>query len=129
MVKSLFVRAFSCLEYGIAIFFAASLALALTRGLDRLIPSIYDYSEEQDLVEALRQGYESGQITYLESQQMLQIYRDAQARFRLEIWRIRLLYAVSICISAGFMVLLFKRYRSLRFRERLRGYFFPDAQR
>ena len=125
MVKFLMLRAFSCLEYGIAFLFVASLALALTRGLDTLIPRIYDYSSEEDLVEALREGYESGQITYLESQEMLQIYRDDQAGFRLERWRIRLLYAVSICISAVIMVLLFKKYRSLRFRERLGDYFFP----
>lgn len=125
MVKFLMLRAFSCLEYGIAVLFTASLAIALARGLDSLIPRIYDYSAEEDLVEALREGYESGQITYLESQEMLQIYRDDQPGFRLERWRIRLLYAVSICISAGFMVLLFKKYRSLRFRERFRSYFFP----
>lgn len=125
MVKSLFVRSFSCLEYGIAVFLAASLVLALTRGLDTLIPRIYDYSSEQDLVDALREGYESGQITYLESREMLQIYRDDQAGFRLEKWRIRLLYAVSICILVAVIVLLFKKYRLLRFRERFGDYFFP----
>ncbi len=125
MVKSLFVRAFTCIEYGIAFLFIASLALMLVRGLDSLVPRIYDYSSEQDLVGALREGYASGEITYLESREMLQIYRDDQPGFRLEKWRIRLLYVVSICISAIVSVLLFKKYRSLRFRERLRDYFFP----
>ncbi len=125
MVKSLFVRAFSYLEYGIVFLFVASLALVLIRGLDTLVPRAYDYSSEQDLVDALREGYGSGQITYLESQELLQIYRENQAGFRLERWRIRLLYAVSICISAGFIVLLFKKYRLLRFRERFGDYFFP----
>lgn len=125
MVKSLTLRVFSCIEYGIAVFLAASLVLTLARGLDTLIPRMYDYSTEQDLVNALREGYEAGEITYLESREILQIYRDDQPRFKLECWRIRLLYAVSICISAIIMVLLFKKYRSLRFRERFRDYFFP----
>jgi len=125
MVKSLPVRAFSCLEYGIAFLFAASLTFMLTQGLGSLVPQIYDYSSEQDLVGALREGYGTGEITYLESREMLQIYRDSRAEFRLERWRIRLLYTVSICTSAIVTVLLFKKYRSLRFRERLRDHFFP----
>ena len=125
MVKSLIVGVFGCLEYAIAFLFIASLAFMLTQGLDSLVPGVYDYSEEDELIEALREGYETGQITYLESREMLQIYRDDQAGFRLERWRIRLLYAVSICISVAVIVLLFKKYRLLRFRERLRDYFFP----
>jgi hypothetical protein len=125
MLRFPILRVLSCLEYGIAVLFTASLVLTLALGLDTLIPSIYDYSSEQDLVDALREGYQTRQITYLESREMLQIYRDAQPEFRLECWRIRLLYAVSICISAAVSVFLFKKYRSLRFRERLRDYFFP----
>lgn len=123
MVKSLPVRVFICIEYGIVFLFAASLTLALTQGLGNLVPQIYDYSAEQDMVGALREGYGAGEITYLESKEILQIYRDNQPEFRLERWRIRLLYTVSICISVIVTVLLFKKYRSLRFRERLQDYF------
>ena len=126
MVKSLMVGVFGCLEYAIAFLFIASLAFTLAPGLDKLVPWAYDYSAEEDLAEALRQGCESKQITSQESREILQIYRDDQAGFRLDKWRIRLLYAVSICISAAVMVLLFKKYRSLRFRERFRDYFFPS---
>jgi predicted PurR-regulated permease PerM len=123
MFKSLVVSVFSCLEYGIAFLFVASLAFTLTRGLDSLVPSLYDYSTEQDLVDTLREDYESGKITSQESRQILRIYQNDGAR--LERLRTRILDAVSICISAVVMVLLFKKYRSLRFRKRFRDYFFP----
>jgi hypothetical protein len=125
MVKSLIVGVFGCIEYTIVFLFIASLAFMLTQRLDSLVPQIYDYSTEQDLLEALREGYESKQITSQQGREILQIYRDTQLRFKLENWRLYLLYAVSICISAPVMVLLFKKYRLLRFRERLRHYFFP----
>jgi len=124
MVKSLIVGVFGCLEYAIAFLFIASLAIMLTQGLDSLVPGVYDYSEEDDLIEAVREGYESGQITSMEGRGILQIYRDEQTR--LERRRTRILHAVSICISAVVVVLLFRGYRLLRFRERLRDYFFPD---
>ncbi len=126
MAKFFMVRSFRWLEYGIAILIAALLAWALIQALDSITPRIYDYSSEQNLAGALREGYESGEITYLESQEMLEIYRDDQVRFRLERWRIRLLYALSIGVSTAVTVLLFKKYRLLRFRERLRNYFSAD---
>ena len=126
MAKSLMVRSFRWLEYGIAVLVGASFAFAFGGGLNILRPSIYDYSLEEDFVEPLKEGYETGQITYAEMQEMLEIYRDAQVRFRLERWRIRLLYALSIGVSAAVTVLLFRKYRLLRFRERLKDYFFPD---
>ncbi|MBA7634256.1 hypothetical protein ES703_41839 [subsurface metagenome] len=116
------VRSFRWLEYAIAILIATLLAWALIQALDSITPRIYDYSSEKDLVDALKEGYESGQITYAEMQEMLEIYREAQLRFRLERWRIRLLYALSICVSA----LLFRKYRLLRFRERPKDYFSAD---
>ena len=126
MAKSLMVCSFRWLEYGIAILMAASFAFTFGQGLNILRPSIYDYSLEEDLVDALKEGYESGQITYVESQEMLQIYRDSQVRFRLEKWRIRFLYALSIGVSAAVTALLFRQYRLLRFRERLKDYFSAD---
>lgn len=125
MVKSLMVGVFGCLEYAIAFLFIASLAFTLTQGLNILIPEVYDYSAEQELIKAVREGYESKQITSQQGVEILQIYRDNQAGFKLDMWRMHLLYAVSICISAAVVVLLFKKYRSLRFRERFRDYFFP----
>ena len=126
MAKFLMVRSFRGLEYGITILIAALLAWALIQALDSITPRIYDYSLEEDFVEPLKEGYETGQIIYAEMQEMLEIYRDAQVRFRLERWRIRLLYALSIGVSAAVTVLLFRKYRLLRFRERLKDYFFPD---
>jgi hypothetical protein len=123
MVKSLMVGVFGCLEYAIAFLFIASLAFTLTQGLDILIPEVYDYSAEDELIKAVREGYESKQITSQQSREILQIYRDDQTR--LQRLRTCILYAVSICISAVVMVLLFKSYRLLRFRERFRDYFFP----
>jgi hypothetical protein len=126
MAKFLMVRSFRGLEYGITILIAALLAWALIQALDSITPRIYDYSLEEDFVEPLKEGYETGQIIYAEMQEMLEIYRDAQVRFRLERWRIRLLYALSIGVSAAVTVLLFRKYRLLRFRERLKDYFFAD---
>jgi len=126
MAESLMVRSFRWLEYGIAILIGASFAFAFGQGLNILRPSIYDYSLEEDFVDPLKEGYETGEITYPEMQEMLEIYRDSQVRFRLERWRIRLFYALSIGVSTTATVLLFKKYRLLRFRERLKDYFFPD---
>jgi len=126
MAKSLMVRSFRWLEYAIAILMVALLAWALIQALGSITPRIYDYSSEEDLVEPLKGGYETGQITYAEMQEMLEIYREAQLRFRLERWRIRLLYALSIGASTAVTALLFRKYRLMRFRERLGDYFFPD---
>ena len=123
MVKFLVVGVFTCIEYGIAVLFIASLAFTLAQGLDGLVPEVYDYSAEDELIKAVREGYESKQITSQESREILQIYRDDQAG--LQRLRTCILYAVSICISAIVTVLLFKSYRLLRFRERFRDYFFP----
>ena len=87
---------------------------------------MYDYSLEEDFVDPLKEGYETGQITYVEMQEMLEIYRADQVRFRLERWRIRLLYALSIGVSAAVTALLFRKYRLMRFRERLKDYFFTE---
>ena len=126
MVKFLMVRSFRWLEYTIAILIGASFAYAFGQGLNILRPSMYDYSLEEDFVDGLKEGYETGQITYAEMQEMLEIYRDAQVRFRLERWRIRFLYALSIGVSAAVTALLFRQYRLLRFRERLKDYFSAD---
>jgi len=123
MVRSLMVGVFGCLEYAIVFLFIASLAFTLTQGLDILIPEVYDYSAEDELIKAVREGFESKQITSQQGVEILQIYRDDHAR--LQRLRSYILYAVSICISAVVSVLLFKKYRSLRFRERFRDYFFP----
>jgi hypothetical protein len=117
------VGVFGCLEYTIAFLFIASLAFMLTQGLDILIPEVYDYSAEDELIKAVREGFESKQITAQQGGEILQIYRNDQAG--LQRLRTYILYAVSICISAAVVVLLFKKYRSLRFRERFRDYFFP----
>jgi hypothetical protein len=123
MVKVFMVSVFTCIEYAIIFLFIASLAFTLAQGLDVLVPGAYDYSAEQEILEGVSEGYESKQITAQQGGEILQIYRDEQARGQ----RLRtyILYAVSICISAVAMMLLFKKYRSLRFRERLRDYFFP----
>ena len=126
MAKSLMVRSFRWLEYTIAVVIVASFALILAFALDRFCPKIYDYSAERDLVKDLRKGYQSGEITYAESREMLEIYRNDQFTYTLERWRIHLLFVVSLGISAAVMVLLFKKYRLLRFRERFSNYFFPD---
>lgn len=126
MVKFLMVCSFRCLEYAIAILVGASFAFAFGQGLNILRPSMYDYSLEEDFVEPLKEGYETGHITYVEMQEILEIYRDGEVRFRLERWRIRLLYALSIGASAAVTVLLFRQYRLMRFRERLKDYFFTD---
>jgi len=122
MAKSLMVRSFRWLEYGIAILIATLLAWALIQALDSITPRIYDYSSEKDLINDIREGYKTGQIAYAEMQETLEIYREAQLRFRLERWRIRLIYALSICVAA----LLFRKYRLLRFRERLKDHSSAD---
>jgi hypothetical protein len=123
MVRFFVVGVFSCIEYGIAFLSVVSLSFTLAQGLDSLVPGVYDYSTEQELLEAVKEGYESKQITSQQGREILQIYRDDQDR--LERLRTYILYAVSICISAAVLVLLFKEYRLLRFRERFRDYLSP----
>lgn len=123
MVRFFVVGVFSCIEYGIAFLLVVSLSFTLAQGLDSLVPGVYDYSTEQELLEAVKEGYESKQITSQQGREILQIYRDDQNR--LERLRTYILYAVSICISAAVLVLLFKEYRLLRFRERFRDYLSP----
>jgi ABC-type nickel/cobalt efflux system permease component RcnA len=113
------VRDFKWLEYAIAVLIAALLAWALTQGLDSIIPRIYDDSSESYFVNVLKDAYDSGEITHAESREILQVHRNSQLRFKLEKWRIRFLFVLSIGISAIVTVLLFKKYRLLRFRERL----------
>lgn len=122
MVKFLVVGVFTCIEYAIVFLFIASLAFTLAQGLDGLVPGVYDYSADQELLETVREDYESKQITSQQGREILQIYRNDQAG--LQRLRTCILYAVSICISVIVTVLLFKKYRSLRFRERFRDYFF-----
>jgi hypothetical protein len=126
LVKPLVTRGFTCLEYAIAVSLTASLAFVLGQALNAIGPKIYDYSAEQDFVGTLRQASEAGEMTYPEIQEMLQIYRDDQLRYRLETWRIRLTFAVSFAICAVVIALLFRRYRLLRFRERFKNCFLTD---
>jgi predicted PurR-regulated permease PerM len=121
MAKLLVIGIFTCLEYAVVLLFIVALVFTLAQQLDNLIP--YDYSTEQELLEAVGDGFESKQITSQQGVEILQTYRNDQTG--LQRLRSYILYAVSICISAGFMMLLFKEYRSLRFRERFRDYFFP----
>ncbi|UCF44008.1 MAG: hypothetical protein JSV99_03550 [Planctomycetota bacterium] len=122
--KSLATRAFACVEYAIALSLAASFAFVLGQGLNVISPKIYDYSAEQSFVEALRQASEAGQMTYPETRELLQIYREDQLSYRLETWRVRLTFVISFAVCAGAVALLFKKYRLLRFRERFKNYFF-----
>jgi predicted PurR-regulated permease PerM len=124
MAKSLIVGVFGCLEYAIVFLFVASLAFAIAQGMDKLVPWTYDYSADENLAEALRQGFESKQITRQQGEEIFLAYQDNQTR--LQRLRSYILYAVSVCISAVVSVLLFKKYRLLRFRERFRDYFFPS---
>jgi hypothetical protein len=126
VARSLTLCGFIWLEYSIAVVIVASFALILAFGLDRLCPEIYDYSAEADLVDDLRRACNSGEITYTESREMLEIYRNDHFTYTLEKWRIWLLFVVLVGISTAAMVLLFKKYRLLRFRERFGNYFFPD---
>ncbi len=122
--KSLAAHGFACLEYAVAVSLAASIAFLLGQALNAVSPKMYDYLAEEDFVEALRQATKVGEMTYLETREYLRIYREDQPRYRLEIWRIRLTFAVSFAICVVVVVLLFKRYRRLRFRERFKNYFF-----
>lgn len=123
MVKSLSLGAFRFLEYAAAFLFIASLAFALEQGLDKIVPWQYDYAAQDDLIKDLRQAYASKEVTRRQADEMLLAYKDQQdGRQRL---RTHILYAVSVCVSAGLAALLFKKYRSLRFRERFSTHFFP----
>jgi hypothetical protein len=123
MVRSLIVGIFGYIEYAVVFLFIAAIAFALVQGLDVIAPEEYNTSAEDELTQTIKDGFESKQITPQQAGEIWRIYQDDRAR--LQRWRIYILYAVSICISAAVVVLLFKKYRSLRFRERLRDYFFP----
>jgi hypothetical protein len=124
--KSLATRGFACIEYAVAISLAASLAFLLGQALNAISPKIYDYSAEEDFVEALRQAAKAGEMTYPETREYLRIYRQDQLRYRLETWRIRLTFVVSFAVCAVTVVLLFRKYRLLRFRERFNNYLLTD---
>jgi hypothetical protein len=123
MVKFFIVGVFTCIEYAIIFLFIAYIAFILAQCLDVIVPGAYDDSAEKEIREAVSEGFESKQITAQEGGEILHIYRDEQAKGQ----RLRtyILYVVSICFSAAGSMLLFKKYRSLRFRERIRDYFFP----
>jgi hypothetical protein len=122
--KSLATRGFACLEYAVAVSLAASLAFVLGQSLNTISPGIYDYSSEEDFVEALRQAAKAGEMTYLETRELLRIYREDQLSYRLESWRVHLTFAISFAICAVVVAILFRKYRLLRFRERFKNYFF-----
>jgi hypothetical protein len=114
---------FACLEYTIVSLLIAALAFVLVQQLDNIVPWGYNYSAEQELLEAINDGFDSKQITHQQGAEILRNYRDDLAgRERL---RTYILYAVSICISGSIVIFLFRKYRSLRFRERFRDYLFP----
>ncbi|MBN1392594.1 MAG: hypothetical protein JW947_07305 [Sedimentisphaerales bacterium] len=121
MGRSFAAGIIACIEYGIVCLFAAALSFILAQSAESFVQSTYDYSAEQELLKAVRQGYETRQITSQQSAEILQIYRQKQAK--LQRTRSYIFYAVSICISAGLAVSLFRKYRSLRFRERFREHF------
>jgi hypothetical protein len=123
MVKSLSLSAFRFFEYVISFLFIVSLAFALAQGLDKIVPWTYDYEEQENLIKDLMVGYESKQVTLRQANEMLLAYQDE----RNEIQRLRtyIIYVVSVFISAGLVVLLFRKYRLLRFRERFWDHFLP----
>ena len=123
MVKSLSLGAFRCFEYIAALLFIASLAFAFEQGLDKIVPWKYDYTAQGNLAAELRHAVKSGQVTRRQAEEMFLAYKDQQAG--LQRLRTNILYAVSVFISAIIAMLLFKRYRSLRFRERFSNHFFP----
>ena len=122
MVKFLVLSAFRCFEYAIVFLFIASIAFALAQGLGNFVPEAYTTLAEEELTKAVKDGFESKQITSQQAGEIFRIYRSEQARLQKR--RTHVIYAVSICVSAGLMVVLFKKYRSLRFRERFGDYFF-----
>ncbi|UCC21720.1 MAG: hypothetical protein JSW23_07870 [Planctomycetota bacterium] len=127
LVKSLVTRGFTWLEHVMAVCLAASCAFFLGQGLNAISPKIYDYSTELDFVMAVQEATAAGEVTYAEAQEMLQDYRNDRLSYRLETWRMRLTYVVSFVICAVVAVLLFKKYRLFRFRERLQSYFLTDV--
>jgi hypothetical protein len=124
--KSLAAYGFAWLEYAVAVSLAASLAFLLGQALNAISPKIYDYSAEEDFVEALRQAAKAGEMTYPETREYLRIYREDQLRYRLETWRVRLMYIVSFAVCSVAVAFLFRKYRLFRFRERFKNYFFTD---
>ncbi|MDD5064184.1 MAG: hypothetical protein PHQ35_05425 [Phycisphaerae bacterium] len=123
MVKSLSLGAFRCFEYAAAFLFVVSLAFAFEQGLDKVVPWKYDYAAQGNLAAELRQAAKSEQVTRRQAEEMFLAYKDQQAGHQR--LRTRILYAVSVCISGIVTALLFKKYRSLRFRECFRDHFFP----
>jgi uncharacterized membrane protein YcjF (UPF0283 family) len=121
MVRPFITGIFGCFEYGIVCLFVAALSFLLVQTMETFAQSTYDYSAEQELLKAVNEGFESKQITSQQSAEILQFYRDEQAKRK--IIRTSIFYAVSICISATASVFLFRKYRSLRFRERFREHF------
>lgn len=123
MVKFLTLSAFRCFEYVIVLLFIISLTFVFEMGLDKIVPWTYDYESQDTFIKELKQARASKQITPRQAEEIFLAYEDEQIEFQKR--RTYILYAVSACISAGLAALLFKKYRSLRFRERFGDYFFP----
>ena len=94
MVRSFVTGIFACLEYSIVCLFVAALSFLLVQTLESYTQSTYYYSAEQEILEAVQQGYESGQITSQQSAEILKIYRDEQAKRK--IIRTSIFYAHSV---------------------------------
>lgn len=110
---------FGYVEGAVAVLLGIVIAVALTRGLAVFFdPHIYDYEEEQRFLEWLKQDDPNMAAWELrearESYQDDHFWRYAADRLLAYVW-----FGVGIAVSATATVQLFKKYRSLRFRERL----------
>jgi len=119
--KQYIVRYFTWLEYGIAISIGMILTVALCRGLLGLFPDIYDYTKEEDFIKLIKENEPNVLIG-----EVRESYRDAHFwRYALDNLLGYIFFAVGITVSAIAMQQLFKKYRSLQFRERLKRHFSP----
>ena len=124
MIKSLFLRSFTFLEIGISIFIGFMLGLAILRGLN----SFYDWSaiyddEERDFKQrVIAPLANEGKIDKWEAEEWLEERRTKSGRYWISTLLMILQLAVAITVPVMWIGQVYKKYRSLQFRERLKKF-------
>lgn len=128
MKKNSLIQWFSYLEKTVAVLLGIVLFLIILRGsndlfgISRLTDKLYFEAELRFKRNIIRPAYDSGEIDEYEGREILKNYRK-EHWFRYGIYTAIILLQCIISISLAVFTIrqLFKKYRLLRFRERLAG--------
>ena len=107
--------------FGIVLFLIILRGSNDTFGILKLTDRIY-HTRESHFKSILKRAYDSGEIDEYDGREMVKGYReDHWFRYGICVTIILLQGTISICLAVFTTLQLFKKYRLLRFRERLCG--------